>query len=239
MAEQRVSRSAFFSGPNSQLPPNTLVVLTFDESDFEDTAYEGPNRIYTVLLGDGIEPGTSQSEPGNHYTLLRTIEENFSLGNLGKNDAGANYFRFLWGENFQWAAPAGIPVAGSGGLAAAAWGASLVLVTLNAGDLVWQSYDGAASGLLLVYQAATGLESAARQHLHGGGGEPERHRRFAAAEQSDLHRRGRRDRHGRAGRLHPADRAVAPIRRLAGGDLFAEPGSSGLQMAIGSYVGGD
>lgn len=76
----------------------------------------------------------------------------------------------------------------------------------------------------LVGPASHGLESAAGQHLHGGGSQPERHRRFAAAEQSDLDRSRQRHRHGRAGRLHPADRAVAPIWRLAGGDLFAERG---------------
>ncbi|MEK6259984.1 MAG: alkaline phosphatase family protein [Planctomycetota bacterium] len=52
-----------FPGPHSRLPPHTLVVVTFDEADYEKeyvqdqhdaSSYDGPNQIYTVLLGDGI-----------------------------------------------------------------------------------------------------------------------------------------------------------------------------------------
>jgi Phosphoesterase family len=73
-----------FPGPHSHLPPRTLVVVTFDESDFESdylpdmaSSYDGPNQIFTVLLGDGIEPGFEE-EGYNHYSLLRTVEMNFS-----------------------------------------------------------------------------------------------------------------------------------------------------------------
>ncbi len=102
-----------FPGPESHLPPGTLVVVTFDESDFENAydpakafkyTYDGPNMIYTVLLGDGLQPGV-QSEGYNHYSLLRTVEQNFELGSLGKNDAECNWFRFLWGERFGWGTP--------------------------------------------------------------------------------------------------------------------------------------
>src|SRR5271166_1620546 len=94
---------------------HTLVVVTFDESDFEAdylpdlaSSYDGPNHIYTVLLGDCIEPGFEE-EGYNHYSLLRTIEQNFSLGHLGKNDAAANWFQFLWGRRFEWSAPQNTP----------------------------------------------------------------------------------------------------------------------------------
>lgn len=104
-----------FPGPHSHLPPRTLVVVTFDESDFEAdyqpdlaSAYDGPNQIYTVLLGDNIEPGFEE-EGYNHYSLLRTIEVNFNLGHLSKNDAGANWFQFLWGRRFEWGAPQETP----------------------------------------------------------------------------------------------------------------------------------
>lgn len=106
-----------FPGPNSHLPPRTLVVVTFDESDFETDyqhqekfAYDwdGPNQIYTVLLGDGIQPGFEE-EGYNHYSLLRTIEVNFDLGHLGKNDADANWFQFLWGRHFEWSGPQDTP----------------------------------------------------------------------------------------------------------------------------------
>jgi len=46
------------------------------------------------------------SEIFNHYSLLRTVEENFQLGTLNRNDMAADWFRFLWGEEppaFNWA----------------------------------------------------------------------------------------------------------------------------------------
>ena len=104
-----------FPGPGSHLPPRTLVVVTFDESDFEAdylpeqaSSYDGPNHVYTLLLADDIKPGFEE-EGYNHYSLLRTIEQNFSLGHLGKNDAGANWFQFLWGRRFEWSAPQQTP----------------------------------------------------------------------------------------------------------------------------------
>lgn len=90
----------------SNIPKGTLIVVTFDEADFDaigyDTSYDGPNQIYTVLLGDMIKPGTKIDTPYNHYNLIRTVEENFQLGSLNKNDHGANWFRFLWNESFSW-----------------------------------------------------------------------------------------------------------------------------------------
>ena len=97
-----------FPGPRSHLPPRTLVVITFDESDFEEdylpdlaSTYDGPNQIYTLLLADGLAPAFEE-EGYNHYSLLRTVEKNFGLDHLGKNDAGANWFQFLWGLRFAW-----------------------------------------------------------------------------------------------------------------------------------------
>lgn len=93
----------------SNVPSGTLLVVTFDEADYDadgyDTNYDGPNQIYTVLLGDMIEPGTQIATPYNHYNLIRTVEENFQLGSLKKNDYGANWFRFLWNESYAWQKP--------------------------------------------------------------------------------------------------------------------------------------
>ena len=40
---------------NSNIQEGTLIVITFDEADYDatgyDTNYDGPNQIYTVLLG--------------------------------------------------------------------------------------------------------------------------------------------------------------------------------------------
>ena len=78
----------------------TLVVVTFDES-----IPHADNHIYTVLLGDMVQANTVQGEIYNHYSLLRTIEESFSLGTLNRNDFSADFFRFLWGLDppaFDW-----------------------------------------------------------------------------------------------------------------------------------------
>lgn len=90
----------------SNVPKGTLIVVTFDEADYNadsyDTNYDGPNQVYTVLLGDMIPPGTTFDRPYNHYSLIKTIEKNFQLGDLGKNDRDANWFRPLWKDSFAW-----------------------------------------------------------------------------------------------------------------------------------------
>src|SRR5262249_42010528 len=53
----------------------TLIVVTFDES-----IPHADNHIFTILLGDMVKPNTVESEIYNHYSLLRTVEENFQLG---------------------------------------------------------------------------------------------------------------------------------------------------------------
>ena len=86
---------------NPSFTEHTLIVLTFDES----IPY-GENNIYTVLLGDMVNKGTMEGGRYNHYSLLRTIEENFQLGTLGRNDAKADWFTFLLArdrqQSFNW-----------------------------------------------------------------------------------------------------------------------------------------
>lgn len=140
-----------FPGPRSRLPPRTLVVVTFDEADYESdysksqgdaSSYDGPNQIYTVLLGDGITPGTVGTG-FNHYSLLRTIERNFGLKSLGKNDAACNGFDFLWNQSFQWNSPISTPLATSGPLAAAGFENQLFAVTVGPrSELRWQRRNG-------------------------------------------------------------------------------------------------
>ncbi len=131
-----------FPGADSHLPPGTLVVVTFDEADFEAddlpeqaSAYDGPNQIYTVLLGDRIRPGFEE-EGFNHYSMLRTIEINFGLGHLGRNDAGANWFQFLWGRRFRWGPSRETPIHGGGGVCAAGLGAALFVAHVGADGVV-------------------------------------------------------------------------------------------------------
>jgi hypothetical protein len=70
----------------------TLVVVTFDEA--LDSSPD--NQIYTVLLGNMVKAGSSSVTPYTHYSLLRTIEDNFGLGNLGREDAKAKSITDIW-----------------------------------------------------------------------------------------------------------------------------------------------
>lgn len=144
----------------SQVPPGTLIVVTFDEADYDatefDTAYDGPNQIYTVLLGDMIQPGTVIEAPGNHYSLMRTVQENFGAASLGKNDKAANWFRFLWGQTFAWSDPAETKIEVPGRLTVASHnnGACLVFDDGN-GSLMSSVFDGRDWSA----QTATGLRA--------------------------------------------------------------------------------
>ncbi|KAL9653829.1 hypothetical protein ABK040_012890 [Willaertia magna] len=75
---------------NTKFMEGTLIVITFDEDD-----YLFFNHIYTVLIGNMVTPGGVDRTSYNHYSLLRTIEDNFELGNLGRNDVSATSFTCL------------------------------------------------------------------------------------------------------------------------------------------------
>ncbi len=78
---------------NRNLMKGTLIVVTFDES--HDQARDAGNHIYTVFLGDMVEP-TPIPDNYNHYNVLRTIEENFGLCFLGEGDGGAKPITGVW-----------------------------------------------------------------------------------------------------------------------------------------------
>lgn len=67
----------------SKFPPNTLILVTWDEDNFEN---ENQNHIYTFILGSLVRPGTSDDTHYSHYSLLKTVEDNWDLGNLGRGD---------------------------------------------------------------------------------------------------------------------------------------------------------
>jgi hypothetical protein len=84
-----------------------LIIITFDEAEAEPgeqgdasaccNERPGPNttnpggpipgpgggRIGAVMVSNCIRPGTVSTEPYNHYSLLRSIEDNFGLPHLG------------------------------------------------------------------------------------------------------------------------------------------------------------
>jgi len=63
-------------------PTGTLIVVTWDEDWFADN-----NRVYTVLIGDMMPSGAQDAARYSHYSLLRTVEDNWNLGTLGRGDA--------------------------------------------------------------------------------------------------------------------------------------------------------
>ncbi len=71
--------------------PRSLLVVTFDE----DSGSAG-NHIYTVLVGDMVQPGAINGNLYNHYSLMRLIEDNYGVGTLGRGDAKATTVCCLW-----------------------------------------------------------------------------------------------------------------------------------------------
>ncbi|KAK3935752.1 phosphoesterase family-domain-containing protein [Diplogelasinospora grovesii] len=68
----------------------TLVILTFDEG-----TTTGTNQVYAALLGSAVpaaKVGTTDGTMYNHYSLTKTVEDNWGLGNLGQNDVSAAAF---------------------------------------------------------------------------------------------------------------------------------------------------
>jgi hypothetical protein len=63
----------------------TLLVVTWDEGGEEDYHH---NQVLTIFLGDVVSPGRYDSNL-THYSLLRTIEDNFGLERLADGDRHA------------------------------------------------------------------------------------------------------------------------------------------------------
>ncbi|CAG8543108.1 1597_t:CDS:2, partial [Dentiscutata heterogama] len=74
---------------NPAFTTNTLFFITFDED-----AYGGNNHIFTGLFGCPVQPPDNHLDDTsyNHYSFLSTVEENWNLGNLGRNDVDATPF---------------------------------------------------------------------------------------------------------------------------------------------------
>jgi hypothetical protein len=78
------------------LRKGTLIVVTFDESD-----HNADNRIFTLFLGDMVKDA-SQQDPKvlgryyTHYSVLRTIEDNFGLEPLAAGDRDAAPITDIW-----------------------------------------------------------------------------------------------------------------------------------------------
>jgi len=67
---------------NKNFVNGTAIVLTWDE----DNLLQG-NHIYTVLLGSAVKVGVADNTRYTHYSLTKTIEDNWQLGTLNREDA--------------------------------------------------------------------------------------------------------------------------------------------------------
>jgi hypothetical protein len=65
----------------------TLVVVTYDEGS--GGADPSGQPIFTLAIGPGATPGAVDPTPVDHFSVLRTVEENWGLGTLGRHDETA------------------------------------------------------------------------------------------------------------------------------------------------------
>jgi hypothetical protein len=76
---------------NTAFNKRTAVLITWDESSSPRSSYQ----VWSVLLGTGVTPQANNvdSTAYNHYSILATVEQNWSLGNLGTTVATATPFK--------------------------------------------------------------------------------------------------------------------------------------------------
>ena len=79
--------------PKDEQMKRTLVIVTFDESEGNNK----PERIYTVFLGAMVKP-QEVTAAYDHYSVLRTIEDNFGLDPIHKEsgDGTASIITGIW-----------------------------------------------------------------------------------------------------------------------------------------------
>ncbi|KXS14963.1 hypothetical protein M427DRAFT_32687 [Gonapodya prolifera JEL478] len=77
--------SSFIPKTLPSLPASTLTLITFDEPG-KNSADTTP--IYTLAIGAKVKAGTDAAAY-NHYSFLKTVEENWALGNVGRGDVTA------------------------------------------------------------------------------------------------------------------------------------------------------
>lgn len=77
------------NSPN--FPKDLLIVITFDEG-----SSRGNNQIYTLFYGAGVQKNLQSSKSYNIYSLLKTIEDELHLPDLGQNDAKAVSIDDIW-----------------------------------------------------------------------------------------------------------------------------------------------
>ncbi len=74
---------------NSQVSRDVLWIVLFDEG-------ESSQRIFGALYGAGVKPGSRSNARYDHYSILRTLELGFGLGDLGVQDRTAAAIDGIW-----------------------------------------------------------------------------------------------------------------------------------------------
>jgi hypothetical protein len=75
---------------DSTFMKKTILISTFDEDGGTKQ-----NQIYTSIVGPDVKPGR-YSDALNIYSLLKLVEDNWNLGNLGTADATAAEIPNIW-----------------------------------------------------------------------------------------------------------------------------------------------
>jgi len=70
---------------NQKFMDQMLFIVTFDESQSKTN-----NQIYTALYGSDVVTGGTSKKPYSHYSILKTIEFTWNLGDLNQNDKSAD-----------------------------------------------------------------------------------------------------------------------------------------------------
>jgi acid phosphatase len=79
---------------NSYFMENTLILLTFDETELPTT----PNKVFSILLGGAVPDslkGTTDNTFYNHYSTISSVSVNWGLPSLGRWDCNANVFEIV------------------------------------------------------------------------------------------------------------------------------------------------
>ena len=76
---------------NPKFMKDMLFIITFDESEKDKS-----NKVFTLLYGDSVKPGTVSNQTYNFYNLLRTIEDYLEIDTLGKKDTSSKLIDDIW-----------------------------------------------------------------------------------------------------------------------------------------------
>ncbi len=89
----RILSSALFNGQRAAL------FIVYDEGNNIPCSTGGRDCVYASWAGPGTKKGFTSSQPYNHYSYLRTLEDNWGLPTLTSNDSGASPMSQFFGNS--------------------------------------------------------------------------------------------------------------------------------------------